>query len=412
MQLSASRPAVSVPYEDQAVRLKEFVQETGGSTGNFLKIDPRLLQVRPDFNLRDLTTPAAREKLDILKAQIKAEGVLEALEIEFDGATPWINEGHRRHMVVMELIAEGEDIKTIPCVQERQGTDAAKRNLHMLMRKKEDYEPLEYAAGIARQINVYGWDKHNLARDLGFKSKASIEQYLDMLAMPEAVKAQVSQGQVSATAALKVTKETRDAKTDPDFAAQLIKDAADEQARLGKRGKATPKALKAASERAKPKPPATPKPPEPVLDAAELDASAPLPSGDAGAPVEGVKSLDQLKGQIAEITGAKPEDDAIAEQRRRDAAEFEAAAPTPLRGPRPQNRVDSLLCGFIAASHAAELASMYARLCRELEETKAESGDVMQGQEELCVAADVAGRLLFPDDWENAKATTELAQVA
>lgn len=241
------------------MKLKQFVKDSGGVTKDYHQIDPRELQIRPDFNIRDLTTPVAREKLDILKAQIKAEGVLEPLEIEFDGNTPWINEGHRRLLVVMELIAEGQDFKTIPCVQERQGTDPAKRNLHMLMRKKEDYEPLEYAAGVARQINVYGWDKADLARDLGFESKASIDRYLEMLGMTDEVKEQVATGVASATLALKVTRDTRDAKTDPKFAAEILAAAAAEQKALGKKGRATPKAVKRLSEYAKPKPKSDPK---------------------------------------------------------------------------------------------------------------------------------------------------------
>lgn len=237
------------------MKLKQFVQTQGGQTRDYHQIDPRLLQVRPDFNIRDLTTPAAREKLDILKAQIRAEGVLEPLEIEFDGETPWINEGHRRHIVVMELIEEGEAFKTIPCVQERNNIKADKRTLHMLMRSKEDYEPLEYAKGLDRMVNVYGWDKATLATALGFKSKASIDGYLDMLGMTDAVKEQVAQGEVSATVALKVTREARDAKTDPAFAAEIIAAAAAEQKALGKKGRATPKAVKRVSERAKPKAP-------------------------------------------------------------------------------------------------------------------------------------------------------------
>lgn len=395
------------------MKLKDFLKETGGKTRDFGQMDPRLLQVRPGFNIRDLTTPAAREKLDILKAQIKAEGVLEALEIEFDGTTPWINEGHRRHMMVMELIEEGEAFETIPVVQERSNIKADKRTLHMLMRGKEDYEPLEYAKGLERMVNVYGWDKGNLARSLGFKSKASIDGYLDMLAMPDAIQDQVRSGTVSATAALKVS---RDTQTPDELKAQIIKDAAGEQKRLGKSYKATPKALKAASERAKPKPPAETKAP----------ATAPAePTTETGAPVEGAHSLDQLQEKIKEVIGI---DGGGVTQFRSDmlphdlASDMglapEASAPAEFHQlhaertmPQPSNKIEALLVGFIAAD-VQGLALQYAKLRREYEETVSESGDAMQGQEELCVAADVIGQLRFPEDWENAKATTELAQVA
>lgn len=407
------------------MKLKDFVKETGGSTRDYAQIDPRELKVRPDFNIRDLTTPGAREKLDVLKAQIKAEGVLEPLEIQFDGETPWINEGHRRHMVVMELIAEGEEFKTIPCVQERSNIKPATRTLHMLMRSKEDYEPLEYAKGIDRMVNVYGWDKAELARSLGFKSKGSIEDYLAMIGMDDRVKTQVDQGIVSATAALKVTKETRDAKTDPTFAAQLIQDAADEQKRLGKKGKATPKALKAASERAKPKPPAETKPSAPA-------PTAPLPSGlpatpeTEGAAVSGAQSLDQLKETIAGLTAGADgssgspvvvEDEAAATQTKPVFVGIDMASGPDrtaqtfsFMSPRALSPEEILLIGFISADKHA-LAMQYAKLCREREEAAAQ-GEATAAHEQLCVAADVAGQLRFPDDWDNAKASTELAQVA
>lgn len=183
------------------MKLKQFAQETGGGTGNRFQIDPRRLNVRPNFNLRDMTTQKARERLAILKAQIKAEGMLEPIEIEFDGEKPWINEGHRRHLVVMELIAEGEDIETVPVIQERQGTNDAKRILHMLMRGKEEYEPLEYAQGVHLLVNVHGKEKVDVARELGFASVNSIDQYLRMLAMPSEAQEMVKRDEVAATTA-------------------------------------------------------------------------------------------------------------------------------------------------------------------------------------------------------------------
>lgn len=224
------------------MQLRAF-EGVGGKRDQY-QIDPRQLKVRAGFNIRDLSTPSAREKLDVLKAQIKAEGVLEAIEIEFDGVTPWINEGHRRHMVVMELIAEGHEFKTVPCIQERGNLKEDKRTLHMLMRKKEDYEPLEYAAGIARMIEVYGWDKSDLAISLGFQSKASIEHYMKMLALPDPVQEHIRQGDVSPSLALKMMKE------EPDKVAEMIRANKEENKRLGvgsrmkQKHKVTPKTIK------------------------------------------------------------------------------------------------------------------------------------------------------------------------
>jgi hypothetical protein len=100
--------------------------------------------------------------------------------------------------------------------------------------------------------------------------------------MPAAVQQQVDEGIVSATTALHVVRETRDAKNDPAFAAELIANAAEEKRRLGKKGRATPKAVRKALEKvrepkAPPPPPATlpvhAQPPEP-----ESDSSSGLPA--------------------------------------------------------------------------------------------------------------------------------------
>ncbi len=45
------------------------------------RVDPRLLQIDPGFNVRDLTSPSARPRLDVLKEQIRSDGVRVPLEI-------------------------------------------------------------------------------------------------------------------------------------------------------------------------------------------------------------------------------------------------------------------------------------------------------------------------------------------
>ena len=78
---------------------------------DFFLVDPRKLSVDPTYNVRDLTTPDAREGLDELKAMVRADGVQIPLVVRMVGDDLTIVQGHRRHTVVMELIAEGEDIK-------------------------------------------------------------------------------------------------------------------------------------------------------------------------------------------------------------------------------------------------------------------------------------------------------------
>jgi ParB-like chromosome segregation protein Spo0J len=175
--------------------------------GDKFFLDPRTIEVRAGFNVRDLSTSDARAKLDILKAQIKSQGgVRKPIEVGFDGssddAAPFLVDGHRRLVAVMELIAEGEDIQAIPAVQEIKGTNDAGRVVAMLTAPGEPLAPLEIADGIRRLVG-YGWDNKKIAAQLGFKSVKSVADHLEMLAMPEAVQQMVKDGSVSVTTAAK-----------------------------------------------------------------------------------------------------------------------------------------------------------------------------------------------------------------
>ena len=234
--------------------------------------DPRLLKVDSAYNVRDMTSPEAIERLGELKESIRSNGVRVPLEVRFDGSDVFIVAGHRRHKAVMELIDEGTEIETVLIIHEAKGTNDAERTLNLVVSNTgEPLKPLEVAEVVRRLCN-YGWTEAQIMTRLGWRSTASVKQHLDMLAMPAAVQRQVRDGDVSASTALHVVKETRDARTDPAFAAELIANAAEEKRRLGKKGRATPKEVRKALDKVR-------VPKTPPVDAAPVahmngDASA------------------------------------------------------------------------------------------------------------------------------------------
>lgn len=250
-------------------------------------IDPRKLTTDPTYNVRDLDKPEAREGLDYLKALIKTTGVQTPLRIREDGdGNLIIVRGHRRHKVVMELIEEGHPIKLVPVTQEPRGTTPAERNWDLIdSNSEEPLTGLERAEALYRQIHMFGWDEKEILRRTG-KTKQWLNTQLDLRAMPDSVKEQVNAGDVSATTALKVVKETRDAKTDPEFAAELIRKNKEENARIrGKRQrstKVTTKTLKRDREKAKPQ--SSSKPEEGTQP--DTGASPVMASGDGRKPLE------------------------------------------------------------------------------------------------------------------------------
>jgi hypothetical protein len=406
-------------------------------------IDPRKLSVDPGYNVRDLDKPEAREGLDYLKSLIRASGVQAPLRIREDGvradgsANLLIVRGHRRHKVVMELIAEGHPIKLVPVTQEPRGTTPAERNWDLIDSNSE--EPLkgfERADALYRQIHTFGWTEEEILRRTG-KTKQWLDQQLELRTVAPESRKMVDEGKSSLTLARQTTREHG------DKAPEILKKAA--EASPNKR--ATPRAVaKVTGKRPAQSREMTTLALDYMAIANEIEDAAKLaggvdklgpertkalltktlttlakskgqkveeprasePSAETGAPVSGAQSLDQLKEEITLLTEPKPEDDAIAEQRRRDAAEFEAAAPKVL--PYASSKVDKLLAGFIAAD-AAALARQYAQLLKEFEDARG-YGQHTDAQEQLCIASDVIGQLRFPDDWENAKATAELSQVA
>lgn len=437
-------------------RLRDIEGIKGNGRPDVFRVDWHAITPDPDNDLRDLTTPANRAHIERTKNSIEIEGVKDPLTIRRgDNDEVFAVDGRVRLVSLAELEAEGRSVpEYVLAIAEKERTTRQQRIINMIIQstQRKNYDQFEIARGVQRLHEFSGLSQDQIAERIGWKSVGTVKNHLDAANLEPEIQQMVNDDVVSKTVAIAVTREkgaeapavlkeakrqaeasgktnqritpravakitgksSKQAKTNESYLdfvanANAIADEAKRaggvekipQERLAALAKGTVVTLaKAKGEKVE----------EPKSDA-PLASGLPGTTETEGQPVSGVNSLAQVQERIAEITGSK--DDAAAEQRRRD-EEFEAAAPKPVAtlGPRPHNRVDSLLCGFIAASSAAEIAAMHAKLCRELEETKAECGDTMQGQEQLCVAADVIGQLRFPDDWDNAKATTELAQVA
>ena len=269
---------------------------------DFFMVDPRKLSVDPTYNVRDLTTPDARERLDELKAMVRADGVQVPLVVRLIGDDLTIVQGHRRHTVVMELIAEGEDIKAIPAIAEAKGINDADRTFDLLRSNSgQPLAPLEIAEVVKRLIN-YGWTEAQIAQRRGWRSTQTVTNYLSMLEMPEVVKEHVKNGHVSATLAREITK-TKDG----EEADQVIREQLEVRKANGKKAKVTRKAITRTRE---PEPEPLP-PDQPSGDIELLDALLPIVSAltdlateafddgrsEASVPLALLQSLDTIYRQ-------------------------------------------------------------------------------------------------------------------
>lgn len=237
---------------------------------DFFMVDPRKLSVDPTYNVRDLTTPDAREGLDELKAMVRADGVQIPLVVRMVGDDLTIVQGHRRHTVVMELIAEGEDIRAIPAIAEPKGVNDADRTFDLLRSNSgQPLAPLEIAEVVKRLIN-YGWTEAQIAQRRGWKSTQTVTNYLSMLEMPEKMKEHVKNGHVSATLAREITK-TKDG----EEADQVIREQLEVRKANGKKAKVTRKAITRTRE-PEPEPLPEIQPEYSFSDEKLIDALAPL----------------------------------------------------------------------------------------------------------------------------------------
>lgn len=252
------------------MRLKEH--EGVAARRDYFLFDPRLLKIDPAYNVRRMDDPELRAKNLELKESIRANGVKMPLEIRFNGTDAIVVAGHRRHAMVMELIGEGEPIKSVPVMQESAETNDEERTLNLVTSNSgEPLKPMEVAE-VVRRLIAFGWDKGQIARRLGWKSTASVQQHLDLIAIPSEVKAAAKASGVADTTLRTAVKELGSAET-----LKLIQD----NAAQGK--KTRPKDVKQAAPKKATQAKAPPKPAEPE-PTPEPPREEPAPSPAEQAP--------------------------------------------------------------------------------------------------------------------------------
>lgn len=245
--------------ESDDMRLRDHKGITEGRI-DILFCKPSELNIEEGYNVRDLTTKEARAELDELKAEIKEAGVQTPLKVRFDGdKTITIVEGHRRHLVVMELLAEfkesngadGRKIEAVPIYAEAKGTTPLDRDFGLRHSNSGvPLKPLEFANLIYRTIHQRGISEKEAAK--GFCISVTVlHNHLALREMPEPVKQHVREGNISATLAKKISKNV-----DPAFAKELIDKNLEENRRIkgkkNQRTKVTAKTIKRDAPKAEP----------------------------------------------------------------------------------------------------------------------------------------------------------------
>lgn len=353
--------------------------------------DPRLLKIDAGYNVRDLEALDERDDLNELKESIRTNGVRVPLEVRLIDEDVFVVSGHRRHKAVMELIAEGEEIKAVPVMPEPKHTSEVDRILNLVVSNSgKPLKPLEIAE-VVRRLIAFGWEKQQIAKRLGWKSPSTVTQHLDMLALPEGVKEQVRENVISATEATKVLKNLP-AGTDPAFASDLIKSNQEENKKLGVGAKNNHKVTAKTLQRDAPKP--------------KPEVTGYLQAKLADHAAQGAPTFQVSERAVGSITEMQSQAAPAVHNQLQTATDREGGKVLPYANV----RIDAILTTMIHCD-VVMLARKYAQFVKE-REALASEGMMSITQRTLCDVADLIGALRYPDEWEQAKANTELAAVA
>ena len=202
------------------VSARGSLKELAVKRGNLLFFKPEQIHIVDGWNCRIYDTPEAIESDRELKESIRENGVLEPLTVYQKDGKICLSNGHRRLRQVRELIAEGVEIESVAVIVEGRGTDEADHILSQITRNSG--RPLTpYEQGLVfKKLIGFGWDEAQIAKKTGF-SRTHVTNMLNLHEAPVEVQAMVKSGQVSASLASKVVRESPDTET----AKQTLRDA-------------------------------------------------------------------------------------------------------------------------------------------------------------------------------------------
>jgi ParB/RepB/Spo0J family partition protein len=161
-----------------------------------LTIDPNIIVVEEGFNYRNFNLPQNKEHVQELKASIKVNGVLNPLWVRFDTETkmPVLVAGESRLRAVKELLAEGLEIKGVPCIQKKGN---AEEILVQSLQENTGKPPSKWEVGAAYQRLVnFGWTVEMIAERMG-QTKRYVEEALELKDAPSHVKKLLSEAAVT-----------------------------------------------------------------------------------------------------------------------------------------------------------------------------------------------------------------------
>lgn len=169
------------------------------------RVDPRKLVIIPGWNTRD-EGPDLEAHIDMLAQSIAEVGVKMPIQVKLENGQMIVKAGHCRTRATLRAIDHYKaEIKTVPVISvDRYANDADLILEQIITNSGKPLTPLEEAKVYKKLLDM-GWQQGEIAKKVG-KSQGRVSQILELLTMPEPVKALVAAGNVSASLAIQTVK--------------------------------------------------------------------------------------------------------------------------------------------------------------------------------------------------------------
>lgn len=176
-----------------------------GTRKEFYHIDPRMLQIKAEWNSRDFSDPSNIAHVKDLAESIAENGVREPLKVYLENDVPYVTNGECRLRAVMLLIERGVDIKAVPVMAEdRLANEADRLFTQFISNSGKPFGPIENAKLFKRLLDM-GWQQQDIAKKTGF-SGGRVSQLLELLRLPLVLQKFIIEGKASASMVLQVWK--------------------------------------------------------------------------------------------------------------------------------------------------------------------------------------------------------------
>ena len=181
------------------------MKNVANGRSDLYRVDPAIIQVKPDWNSRSAADPANIEHIKELKASISEIGVKKPLVCYMENEVVYVSDGHCRLQAVQQLIAEGVEIKSVPVqVEDRFANEADRIFSQIVHNQGKPLTGLEQAKVFKRLMDL-GWSQKDIALKAGM-SGGRVSQLLELLTLPISLQMFITEGKASANMVLNVFK--------------------------------------------------------------------------------------------------------------------------------------------------------------------------------------------------------------